>query len=81
MKMLFDLFPVLLFFIAFKVFNIYVATGTAIAATVIQIIWVKWRHGKVDTMLWVSFVIIAIFGGATLALHDETYIKFKLLMN
>ncbi|MDW7535339.1 MAG: septation protein A [Candidatus Nitrotoga sp.] len=77
MKMLFDLFPILLFFIAFKVFNIYVATGTAIAATVIQIIWVKWRHGKVDAMLWVSFVIIAIFGGATLALHDETYIKFK----
>ena len=77
MKLLFDLFPVILFFIAFKVFNVYVATGTAIVATIAQIGWVKWRHGKVDTMLWVSFAIIAVFGGATLILHDETFIKFK----
>ena len=77
MKLLFDLFPVILFFIAFKMFNVYVATGAAIAATIAQIGWVKWRHGKVDTMLWVSFAIIAVFGGATLILHDETFIKFK----
>lgn len=77
MKLLFDLFPVILFFIAFKVFNVYVATGTAIVATIAQIGWVKWRHGKVDTMLWVSFAIITVFGGATLILHDETFIKFK----
>ena len=77
MKLLFDLFPVILFFVAFKMFNVYVATGTAIAATIAQIGWVKWRHGKVDTMLWVSFAIIALLGGATLILHDETFIKFK----
>ncbi|MFZ1765424.1 MAG: septation protein A [Candidatus Nitrotoga sp.] len=77
MKLLFDLFPVILFFVAFKMFNVYVATGTAIVATIAQIGWVKWRHGKVDTMLWVSFAIIAVFGGATLILHDETFIKFK----
>jgi intracellular septation protein len=77
MKILFDLFPVILFFIAFKAFNIFVATAVAIAATVAQIIWTKWRHGKVDTMLWVSFAIISVFGGATLLLHDETFIKFK----
>lgn len=77
MKLLFDLFPVILFFIAFKVFDIYIATGVAIAATVVQIIWTKWRHGKVDMMLWVSFAIIAVFGGATLLLHDETFIKWK----
>ncbi len=77
MKLLFDLFPVILFFIAFKIQGIYVATAIAIAATVSQIIWVKYRHGKVDTMLWVSFAIIGVFGGATLLLHDETFIKFK----
>ncbi|MFZ1809559.1 MAG: septation protein A [Candidatus Nitrotoga sp.] len=77
MKLLFDLFPVILFFVAFKMFNVYVATGTAIVANIAQIGWVKWRHGKVDTMLWVSFAIIAVFGGATLILHDETFIKFK----
>ena len=77
MKLLFDLFPVLLFFIAFKFQGIYVATTVAIAATVAQIIWTKFRHGKVDTMLWVSFAIISVFGGATLLLHDETFIKWK----
>lgn len=77
MKLLFDLFPVILFFIAFKAFNIYVATAVAIAATVVQIAWTKWRHGKVDTMLWVSFAIISVFGGATLFLHDATFIKLK----
>lgn len=77
MKLLFDLFPVILFFIAFKAFNIYVATAVAIVATVLQIAWTKWRHGKVDVMLWVSFAIIGVFGGATLLLHDETFIKWK----
>jgi intracellular septation protein len=77
MKLLFDLFPVILFFIAFKFAGIYVATGVAIAATVAQIAWTKWRHGKIDTMLWVSFAIITVFGGATLLLHDETFIKWK----
>jgi intracellular septation protein len=77
MKLLFDFFPILLFFIAFKFQGIYVATAVAIAATVGQIIWSKIRHGKVDMMLWISFVIIGVFGGATLALHDDTFIKFK----
>jgi intracellular septation protein len=77
MKLLFDLFPVILFFIAFKAFDIYTATAVAIAATVVQIAWTKWRHGKVDVMLWVSFAIIGVFGGATLLLHDETFIKWK----
>ncbi|MDO8351473.1 MAG: septation protein A [Gallionella sp.] len=77
MKLLFDLFPVILFFIAFKFQGIYVATAIAIAATVAQIIWTKYRHGKVDTMLWVSFAIIGVFGGATLLLQDETFIKWK----
>lgn len=77
MKLLFDLFPVILFFAAFKLSGIYVATATTIAATIVQIAWTKWRHGKVDTMLWVSFGIIAVFGGATLLLHDETFIKWK----
>jgi len=77
MKLLFDLFPVILFFIAFKLQGIYIATAIAIAATVAQIIWTKYRHGKVDTMLWVSFAIIGVFGGATLLLQDETFIKWK----
>ncbi len=77
MKFLFDLFPVILFFIAFKFGGIYVATCVAMAATFAQIGWVWFRHRKVDTMLWVSLGIITVFGGMTLFLHDETFIKWK----
>ena len=77
MKFLFDLFPVILFFAAFKLFDIYVATAVAIVATFAQIGWVWSRHRKVDNMLWVSLAVIVVFGGATLLLHDETFIKWK----
>ena len=77
MKFLFDLFPVILFFAAFKLFGIYAATTAAIVATLAQIAWVKFRHGKVDGMLIASGVIVVVFGGATLLLHDETFIKWK----
>ena len=77
MKFLFDFFPVILFFVAFKVSDIFVATGVAIAATVAQIGYVLARGRKVTGMQWVSLVIIGIFGGATLILRDETFIKWK----
>lgn len=77
MKFLFDLFPVILFFIVFKTAGIFAATAVAIAATLAQIGWVKFRHGKVDGMLIASGVIVVVFGGATLLLHDETFIKWK----
>lgn len=77
MKFLFDIFPVVLFFAAYKLADIFVATAVAIAATFVQIAWVWLRHRKVEPMLWVSLAIIAVFGGATLLLRDETFIKWK----
>jgi intracellular septation protein len=77
MKFLFDLFPVILFFVAYKLFDIYVATAVAIAATFVQVGWLKLRGRKVEPMLWASLGIIVVFGGATLLLHDETFIKWK----
>ena len=77
MKFLFDLFPVILFFVVFKFSGIYAATATAIVATILQIGWAKYRHGKVDGALIASGVIIIVFGGATLLLHNESFIKWK----
>ena len=77
MNFFFDLFPVILFFIAFKLGDIFIATGVAIAATFAQIGWVWFKHRKVDTMLWASLGIITVFGGLTLIFHDETFIKWK----
>jgi intracellular septation protein len=77
MKFLFDFFPVILFFVAFKLADIYVATGVAIAATFVQVTWLKLRRQRVEPMLWASLGIIVLFGGATLLLQDETFIKWK----
>lgn len=77
MNFLFDLLPVILFFFAYKAAGIYAATGVAIAATFAQIAWVWFKHRRVDTMLWVSLGIVSVFGGMTLLLHDESFIKWK----
>lgn len=76
-KFLFDLFPLLLFFIAFKFFDVYVATGVAMVAGIAQILWIKISGQKIDAMLWINLGIILIFGGATLYLKDDTFIKWK----
>ena len=77
MKFLFDFLPVLLFFVAFKFYGIFTATAVAIGVTVLEVTYLKLRGRKVDTMLWISLGIIVVFGGATLLLHDETFIKWK----
>ena len=77
MKFLFDIFPVVLFFAAYKLADIFVATAVAIGATFVQIGWVWVRTRKIEPMLWVSLAIIVVFGGATLLLRDETFIKWK----
>jgi intracellular septation protein len=77
MKFLFDLLPVILFFAAFKLYDIWVATGVAIGATVLQVAYLLARGKKVDTMLWISLAIVVIAGGATLLFADERFIKWK----
>ena len=106
MKLLFDLFPVILFFVVFRLAGanpeaaqafashylsalvsggevtlaqapILLATAVAILATFGQIGWLLLRRHPVDNMLWVSLVIIVLFGGATIYFHDEHFIKLK----
>lgn len=77
MKLLIDFFPIILFFVAFKVWGIYTATAVAIVATIAQIAYLRVRHGKVEPMQWVSLGVIVLFGGATLLAHNDTFIKWK----
>ena len=77
MKFLFDLFPVALFFVAIQIWDIFVATAVAIAATVAQVGWLFLRKKKIEPMLWASFAIIVVFGGLTLYLRDKTFILWK----
>ncbi|MBI5015245.1 MAG: septation protein A [Deltaproteobacteria bacterium] len=77
MKFFFDLLPVLLFFVVYKVGGIYAATAAAIAASGAQLGWALLRRRRADPMQWVTLAIIGVFGGATLVLRDPTFIKWK----
>ena len=77
MKFFFDLIPVILFFIGFKLYDIFIATAIAIGATIALIVYAKIRHGVVEKMLLVNGAIISVLGGVTLLLHDKTYIMWK----
>jgi intracellular septation protein len=77
MKFLFDLFPILLFFLAYKLYDIYVATAVAIGAAFVQTgaYWLK--HRKFEKMHLITLGILVLFGGLTIALHDPVFIKWK----
>ncbi|HTO43806.1 MAG TPA: septation protein A [Burkholderiales bacterium] len=106
MKVLFDLLPVIFFFVAYtgakhapdsaasivssllsglgmngtvdaEQAPLLLATAVAIVATFAQVGWLLMRRRKVDNMLWISLAIIVVLGGATLALRDPTFIKWK----
>ena len=77
MKLLIDFFPILLFFGAFKIWGIFVATTVAIVATLIQLAWMRYSTGRTEPMQWLSLGVIVVFGGATLIAQDETFIKWK----
>ena len=76
MQLLADYFPLLLFFVAFKWQGIYVATAVAIVASAVQIAYFRFR-GKVSAVHWLSLAIIVVFGGATLLLQDDRFIRWK----
>jgi intracellular septation protein len=77
MKLLLDFFPIVLFFGAFKIWGIFVATTVAIVATLLQLAWMRYRTGRTEPMQWLSLGVIVLFGGATLIAQDETFIKWK----
>ncbi len=77
MKFLYDLFPLLLFFAAFKFYDIYVATAVAIVASFVQVGLFWFKHRRFETMHLVTLAVIAVFGGMTLLLRDDTFIKWK----
>lgn len=77
MKLLFDFFPIILFFAAYKLYGIYAATVVAIVATVLQVGFSWLKHRKIENMHLITLVLIVVMGGATLYLQDERFIKWK----
>lgn len=82
MKLLFDFFPIILFFITFKLYDdhkdgILAATAVIIVATIIQVSVSWWRQRKIEKLHLVTLILVVVFGGATLLLEDEMFIKWK----
>ncbi|MCG8610738.1 MAG: septation protein A [Pseudomonadales bacterium] len=78
MKAFTDFFPLILFFIAYQYTkDIITATGVLIIASAIQVsyLWIRFR--KVEKMHIITLVLVVFFGGLTIALQDETFIKWK----
>jgi intracellular septation protein len=77
-KQLLEFFPIVLFFITFKLYDIYAATLVVIVATLVQVGITWYQERKVQPMQLITLGLILVFGGATLYLHDEKFIKLKL---
>ena len=77
MKLLFDFFPLVLFFGAFKLYDIYVATLVAMAASLAQVVFIRIRHRRFETTHLVTLFVILLFGGMTLIFQDDMFIKWK----
>jgi len=82
MKLLFDFFPIVLFFITFKWYEnpqqgILAATAVIIVATGIQVAITWWRQRRVEKIHLVTLALLVSMGGVTLLLQDEIYIKWK----
>lgn len=77
MKQFFDFIPLIIFFAAYKFYDIYAATLALIVATAVLLAYSWLRHKKVERMHLISFVLIVFFGGLTLVLRDDNFIKWK----
>lgn len=76
-QFLFDLLPVLLFFIVFKYQGIYAATGVGIFSTLVQVLVYRFIKKKWDKMQLVTLAIFMTFGGLTLYFHNPIFVKWK----
>lgn len=78
MKAFTDFFLLIVFFGVYQYTkDIYTATTVLIGATLIQIgyLWIRFR--KVEKMHWITLVMVVVFGGLTIALKDDAFIKWK----
>jgi intracellular septation protein len=77
MKFLFDFLPILLFFIAYKRYDIHVATSVLIITSLAQVSWMWFRHRRIERMPLITAILVVLFGGATLIFQDDIFVKWK----
>lgn len=78
MRFLDDFFPALIFFIAYKIYGIYWGTFALIIGSGLQVLYMQLRYKKVQPIYWISFLLILIFGGATILFRDARFLQWKV---
>lgn len=78
MKQLLDFLPLIVFFVCYKLYDIYIASGALIAAAAATLLftWLKYRH--IEKMTLITFIMVALFGTLTIAFHNDLFIKWKV---
>lgn len=72
-----DFGPLLVFFIAYKLYGVIIGTSTFMAAIVVAVIVSRVKIGKVSPMLWLSAILVVGFGALTIYFHDQRFIQIK----
>ncbi|KEY91638.1 intracellular septation protein [Candidatus Photodesmus blepharus] len=77
-KQIIDFVPLLFFFILYKLYDVYIATGVLVIASTLQVIVTFVFYKEVKKMQLASFIILVVFGSMTIFLHDDNFIKWKV---
>jgi intracellular septation protein len=78
MKFLLDFFPIALFFIVYKTMGLYAAIYAMIGATAVQMLIARYRTGKFENVHLITFGLLVVLGGITLALRDPAFLMWKV---
>ncbi len=79
MKILIDFFPIVLFFVIYKVTgSLYTAVAVLMGSTLLQMLWTRYRTGKFEKGQVITFGLLLVLGGATLIFRDPAFVMWKV---
>ncbi len=78
MKQLIEFIPLIIFFALYKMYDIYIATGALIVASIIQLLVLWFLYKKVEKMQLITAALVVVFGAMTLFFQDDNFIKWKV---
>jgi intracellular septation protein len=78
MQLFIEYFPLFIFFIVNALADIYWATASLIVAAFIQIFYYVIKKEKIPTKQWIIFSLIVVFGGLTIYLQNDAFLKWKV---
>jgi intracellular septation protein len=77
MKLLFDLFPLLVFYTVYRFKDIYWATGALIISSALLLLWMRICGRKIEKIYIIGFLVLLVLGSTTILVHDDTFLKWR----